>query len=319
MSKEIAKRNENEEVVVYETETGRVILSPEIIKKYLVSGDPAKVTDAEVFMFLKLCQHQRLNPFLREAYLIKYSADEPATFVVGKDTFVKRAARCELCGGWQAGVIIRKKDGTLEYRTGTLVLSDEELVGGWAKVYRKDWREPIEISVSLQEYIRKKKDGQPTRSWREMPATMIRKVALVQALREAFPEQFQGMYTPEEMPIDDSQLPDEPVNVNVEPETPTEERNNVVELPVKPATAPETQTTQIIELNNVAIVSEPVIKKTKKGTDIMSVKLLADEGEYDVVINEPEIMEKMETRLLIKKVVLKKFPSGTLLVVKIEE
>ncbi|WP_269318659.1 RecT family recombinase [Caldicellulosiruptor bescii] len=76
--------------------------------------------------------------------------------------------------------------------------SDEELVGGWAKVFRKDWAVPIEISVSLQEYIRKKKDGQPTRSWREMPATMIRKVALVQALREAFPEQFQGMYALEE-------------------------------------------------------------------------------------------------------------------------
>lgn len=235
--------------VEYDTESGKVRLSPEIVKRYLVSGDPSKVTDAEVLMFLKLCQYQKLNPFLREAYLIKYG-DEPATIVVGKETFTKRASKCELCAGWQAGVIVRKynrvneikrkliekiktvtanedekkllinfvdyvveliktSEYELEYRVGTLVQSDEELVGGWAKVFRKDWAVPIEISVSLQEYIRKKKDGQPTRSWREMPATMIRKVALVQALREAFPEQFQGMYALEEMPVDSAQLPTE--------------------------------------------------------------------------------------------------------------
>ena len=36
---------------------------------------------------------------------------------------------------------------------------------------------------------------------------MIRKVALVQALREAFPEDLAGMYSTEEMNVDDSILP----------------------------------------------------------------------------------------------------------------
>lgn len=35
--------------------------------------------------------------------------------------------------------------------------------------------------------------------WVKMPATMIRKVALVQGLREAFPDKFQGMYDQSEM------------------------------------------------------------------------------------------------------------------------
>jgi hypothetical protein len=43
---------------------------------------------------------------------------------------------------------------------------------------------------------------------------MIRKVALVQALREAFPEDFGGMYSPEEMPVDTQTLPDNPVSLN---------------------------------------------------------------------------------------------------------
>lgn len=205
-------------VVEFETDNGSVRLTPEIVKRYLVSGDADKVTDQEIMMFLALCKYQRLNPFLREAYLIKYG-NEPATIVTGKDLFTKRAARNELCSGWQAGVIIRKKDGSLEYRNGTLVLDNEELVGGWAKVYRKDWKEPLEISVSLREYERKRKDGTLQRNWREMPATMIRKVALVQALREAFSETFQGMYAAEEMGVASSS--DEEV-IDIET-TPTQE------------------------------------------------------------------------------------------------
>lgn len=197
-------------IVEYETDSGKVKLSYETVKKYLVSGDPSKVTDQEVMMFIALCKYQKLNPFLREAYLIKYS-DEPATIVTGKETFTKRAAKNELCAGWQAGVIVIDKDGKTQQRNGTLVLPGENLVGGWARIIRKDWKEPLEITVSLNEYIRCRRDGQPTRNWKEMPATMIRKVALVQALREAFPEDFQGMYSPEEMPIDDSQLPEKPV------------------------------------------------------------------------------------------------------------
>jgi len=55
-------------IVKYKSETGEeVSLSADIIKRYLVSGDPSKVTDQEVMMCLKLCQYQKLNPFLNEA------------------------------------------------------------------------------------------------------------------------------------------------------------------------------------------------------------------------------------------------------------
>lgn len=191
--------------VSYQTEHGEVKLSPEIVKKYLVSGKADKVTDQELVMFIQLCKYQGLNPFLREAYLIKFG-DTPATFVTGKDTFVKRAAKCELCAGYEAGVIAQKKDGSIEQRKGSLLLNGETLVGGWAKVFRKDWQVPLEITVSIDEYKRVNAEGKTTKNWNDMPATMIRKVALVQALREAMPEKFTGLYSPEEMPIDDSKL-----------------------------------------------------------------------------------------------------------------
>lgn len=55
-----------------------------------------------------------------------------------------------------------------------------------------------EAEVSFDEYAGRKKDGSLNAQWSKKPSTMIRKVALVQALREAFPSAFGGMYTAEE-------------------------------------------------------------------------------------------------------------------------
>ena len=57
-------------VTEYECGGQIVKISPNMIKRYLVNGNGA-VTDQEVMMFLSLCKFQKLNPFLREAYLIK--------------------------------------------------------------------------------------------------------------------------------------------------------------------------------------------------------------------------------------------------------
>lgn len=217
--------NGNTWLIKYETDKGEVRLSPEIVKQYLVSGDSSKVTDQEIMMFLNLCRYQKLNPFLREAYLIKFG-NEPATIVVGKDTYTKRAAKSPLCNGWEAGVVVQKQNGEIEYRKGTLVIPGEVLIGGWAKVYRKDWEIPLENTVSLSEYKRYTKDGKPMGNWARMEATMIKKVALVQALREALPEEFQGLYSPEEMPVDDTILDQKPIEAEytVENETPVQEK-----------------------------------------------------------------------------------------------
>lgn len=198
MEKSIAKRNDIPEVV-YTSEDGKEIrLTFDLVKRYLVSGDATKVSDEEVVLFMKLCEAQKLNPFRKDVYLIKFG-DEPASLVVSKDVFIRRAQKSGLCNGWRAGIVIRHDDGSIEFREGTLLLDNEQLIGGWAEVFRKDWQVPLKITVSLSEYLRRRKDGQPMRSWQQMPATMIRKVALEQALREAFMEELQGLYGVEEM------------------------------------------------------------------------------------------------------------------------
>lgn len=202
--------NTNPLEITFKAGNSDVKLSPNIVKNYLVSGDADKVTTQEIVMFINLCKYQNLNPFLREAYLIKYGSS-PATIVTGKTAFEKRAARNDKYKGFDAGVVVWNEDTGLENRSGTLVLDDEKLVGGWAEVYVDGFEKPVKAVVSLNEYIGRKKDGQVNSQWATKPATMIRKVAKMQALREAFPDNFEGMYIAEERNID-IDLPEEPIN-----------------------------------------------------------------------------------------------------------
>ena len=195
------KKPMTDKTVEYKCGDETVKLSPSIIKNYLVNGN-GNVTDQEVAMFLNLCRFQHLNPFLKEAYLIKFG-NQPATIVTGKDAITKRAMRNPKFAGQQAGVVIfHDETGELEYRNGSLYMEGEKIVGGWAKVYVKGYEVPIEAVVSYQEYVGTNKQGEVNSQWSKKPATMIRKVALVQALREAFPEDLGGMYASEEMNID---------------------------------------------------------------------------------------------------------------------
>jgi len=182
-------------------------LSMGMIKSYLCPG--SNISDAEAYMFLSLCQYQRLNPFTREAYCVKYGSS-PATMIVGKETYTKRAASHPKFRGMKAGVVVLKKDGTLENRIGELVLPGEELVGGWADVYVKDYVEPISAVVSLAER-QQMKDGKPASKWATSPGLMIRKCALVAALREAFPDILGGMYTAEEMGVEEQDMNAAPI------------------------------------------------------------------------------------------------------------
>lgn len=232
----IAQRpqQQNDKVVEYKCGEETVKLSPSIIRNYLVSGN-GNVTDQEIGMFLNLCRFQHLNPFLREAYLIKFG-NQPATIVTGKEAITKRAMRNPTYAGQQAGIVIwDSESGELEYRPGSLLMNGEQLVGGWAKVYVKGYDVPIEAVVSFNEYVGTKGDGTINGQWAKKPATMIRKVALVQALREAFPEDLGGLYASEEVGVDfdetamapvDMEQPQEPAPAQTFPEATMEELEN---------------------------------------------------------------------------------------------
>jgi len=179
------------EIVVVEHERGAIQLSTNLVREYIC---PA-ATDKEIFVFLELCKAQRLNPWLREAYLVKYGTN-PATIITGKETFTKRAQKNPLCDGWQV-----TSKGTPPDMT------------AMAEVYLKNYRMPISVTVDYSEYVALKGDGKPNKMWSEKPKTMLKKVALVQALREAFPEDLGGLYDQTEINTIQAELPTDVIEV----------------------------------------------------------------------------------------------------------
>ena len=183
------------EVTTFSANGENIELTMNDVANYLVDGN-SKITRQEAKMFMELCKYQHLNPFLKEAYIIKFG-NKPAQLITSKEAFMKRAESHPQYAGIKAGVIVlRNKE--IVYSNGAFTLPNDQVVGGWADVFRKDRTEPHHVEISMQEFSK----GQST--WKSMPATMIRKTAIVNALREAFPEALGGMYT------EDDKNPNEP-------------------------------------------------------------------------------------------------------------
>lgn len=185
-----------------------VKLSPAIVAKYVLTGN-GEASDKDVFSFLAKCRARGLNPLAGDAYMTCFKSRDGSTstsVIVSKDYFVRTATQQPGFDGMRAGVVVaNRKTGELTYREGSIVGKNSEcLVGGWAEVYDKGRRFASRAEVSLDEY------DQGRSLWKSKPATMIRKVALVQALREAYPGAFGGIYDRDEMPEPVIPIPDAP-------------------------------------------------------------------------------------------------------------
>ena len=135
MSKEEIKETKNtgELTVKYSIDGNEIKLTPKIVQEYIVGNSDVHITMQEFKLFTELCKVRKLNPFLNEAYLIKYSDSIPAQLVVGKDAILKRAVLNPNYDGMESGVILfNKETQEIIERTGTFVPASCELVGGWA-------------------------------------------------------------------------------------------------------------------------------------------------------------------------------------------
>lgn len=213
----------------FETVTGEVNLTPATVRQYLVNGQ-GNVTDQEVMMFIGLCKANKLNPFNKDAYLIKYGS-QPASTIVSKDVFFRRAISNPQYNGMKSGIIVLTKDSQIQKRDGAIYVKSlgEEIIGAWAEVFRKDWDNNVYQEVNFNEFAGTKKDGALNSNWAGKPAVMILKVAEATALRKAFTDEMQQMYISEE--ITEPETPFETTGAiidEVENEIQTEEIEEVV-------------------------------------------------------------------------------------------
>ena len=192
----------------FEAAGNKLTLSFDTVRKYLTQGN-GKTTDQEITYFIAHCVHQKINPFIKEAYLIKYSDNDPAAIVTAYHVLMARAQEDSGYNGYESGVIVQGTGGEVSFIEGTVYNEDKaKLIGGWCKVYNTHRDHPAVKNVKLRTYIKKTRDGKVTRFWsEENQADQIEKVAIAQAHRRACPRQLQGMYLAEEVASEPLALP----------------------------------------------------------------------------------------------------------------
>lgn len=213
----------SELITRYESAYGLVELTPETVTKYLKRGNK-ELNEQEIRLFIELCKYQKLNPFIGEAYAIKFG--DEFQMIIGYDTYKRRAEENPAYRGRKSGIVVLRGSQVVQ-KEGTCLYPGEELIGGWCRVFREMANgQPIEEykEVSLAEYDKK------MANWKSKPCTMIEKVAVSQALRAAFPKDYTSLYTAEEMGTPDQYTaPDSPPKpLVVNPETGEIEPDEVI-------------------------------------------------------------------------------------------
>lgn len=228
MTTAMSKAESNALVVSYDVLGTHVELDLPFVKKYLVRGRADLTSDQELVFFMNTCKMQGLNPLVNgEVYLIKYSKDDPAQMVVGKDAYLRRAFDHPDYLYKNDGITVQRGDQIVQ-KEGCCLYPGETLVGGWCRVFflRNGTERTAFKEVSFTEY------NKSMANWKSKPATMINKVAISQCVRDAFPKDYEGVYSEEEMiasgaiPADFTEVTDEPEQG--EEETITQEQRQML-------------------------------------------------------------------------------------------
>jgi len=145
------------------------------------------LTQEEKLQFVEIAQAFHLNPFKREIHVAVFGEGEyrHLSIITGYEVYLKRAERTGKLDGWKAWI---EGEGTT--------------MKALVEIHRKDWSEPFIHEVYWAEAVQKKKDGSPTSFWTKQPRFQLKKVAISQGFRLAFPDELGGM------PYDASELPD---------------------------------------------------------------------------------------------------------------
>jgi hypothetical protein len=164
------------------------------IKKFIAPN----ATDKELFMFMGIAKSYGLNPLKREIHFVKYG-NAPASIIVGYEIYLKRAERTGKLDGWKCWI-----EG------------DKAII----EIKRKDQSIPIKWEVDRKEF-----DKQQS-TWKAMPNFMLKKVAIAQGFRLAFPDELGGLpYLAEELPqtakMTSEELEKDEIIIDAQPEATT--------------------------------------------------------------------------------------------------
>lgn len=187
--------------VTIQTYDGReVLVNVGMIKSYIQIPDD--MTDFELTAFVQFCVTRGYDPFARQCYPIRYQKGKPISFVVSWNVYLDRASRHPMYDGLESGIVWEVKhpaedegdEVTTEIVHGQPCEYDPSadnvrMVGGWARVHRKDRKFPTYVEVPIHEM-----QNQSSSTWRNMTTTMMTKTPSARGLRMTFPEELGHSY-----------------------------------------------------------------------------------------------------------------------------
>jgi phage recombination protein Bet len=174
-------------------------------------GIPAKASSAELGVFLHTCQRLRLDPFLKQIYLIYRKAKENGVWVekpttqIGIDGF--RVTRDRICA---------ERGLSVEYEDTTWYDADGHPHEVWLWNYppaackfvvKVDGRR-FPATLNFNEYCQRKQDGELNSMWQTKSSHQIEKCAEAEGLRKAFPNDLSGVILEDAAPLSDPDAPD---------------------------------------------------------------------------------------------------------------
>ncbi|MCW2924401.1 MAG: bet [Thermoleophilia bacterium] len=147
-----------------------------------------ELNDAELSLFLAMCQKYALDPFSRQIYATKTGGKlTPITSIDGFRLIAQRS-------GQYAGQ--RPPEWTADGREWVDVwINPTPPAACRVSVLRHDWDEPMTVPLTWTEYT----GGSASHMQRKMPAHMLAKATEAIALRKAFPNDLSGLYTSDEI------------------------------------------------------------------------------------------------------------------------
>lgn len=261
---------DSKEITVTETKVvAETINYKEKALEYLQSMGN-KLPAKQQTQFLEMSQAFGLNPFKREIYAVGYG--ENWNIITGYEVYLKRAERIGKLDGWEATV-----EGSGENMTATVT------------IWRKDWKMPFKHTVLFSEVCQKTKDGKLNSVWSKMPSFMCRKVAIAQAFRLCFPDEFGGMpYTADEMPSEDDMKNITPTSELVKEASKRTEPNKTEKL-----YTPEQAKKLGAVMNTLDGNSNPVFTDEEK--KIYREMLMAGKFEHAMEVAEELLKERIST------------------------
>jgi phage recombination protein Bet len=175
-------------VVGQESELQRALADSKLFQTLKRQLFPADTTDEEAAINIRFCIAQGLNPAAQDVYFARVQGK-----LKNMTSIDYLRARAEATGEYEGQTLPQfcGKDG----KWSELWLAAAPLYAAKIGVYRKGWREPLQVIALYAFYV-----VPGSRMWTpERCSFQLAKCAEALALRKAFPKQLGHLYAPEEM------------------------------------------------------------------------------------------------------------------------